>query len=451
MRTVKTKLSKKELEVVHQVASKSKLSKSVDIVEDIFGFMKDPDYMEEGEIVEGLIDDYAKGKVEWYLATKKKIRGRIEFFKRLFSHPYYNKFRQLDAEESSSILLEMLNAFVKAKKENPDDGGMPSPQRDEAMQEFESLIKYGKELFDLLDDDFFNSMMQNNPSMGDNAPDEDDTPEETKDKVKAMIAAMARELKIYDLSKKLEFTIRTSPKGKWNEVLYPDNGMDVCRMKGIRDITRLLPSQFAMDDDLFLKKLLNKELLKKKYTQRQEKRQILYMIVDNSGSMDDKASNTFRKFEICKAVAIALMKKLIDNEDLFYFRWFSGQPQSLHKIKTKKDAIAFVPYIMYNRDGDGDTNIMYALETACQDIKSKKVDKADMMDILLITDGYAQVDVEQTNKCLGDKIDLHSVIISTCGDSNSAFTELKQVSKNFLVTSAGKDSDVISITNLFTK
>ncbi len=452
MRTVRTKLSKQEREAVTEIAKKSKLNKSVDIVEDIYGFMKEPDFMEEGDIVEGLIDDFAKGKFEYYLAMKKKVKGRVEFFNRMFHHPYYSKFRQMKPEESSLILLDILNAFVKAKKEEADDGGngMPSPEHDEAMKEFESLIKYGKELFDLLDDDFFQKAMQQ--AMGkDDTPNSKDDPDEMKDKIKGMISRMAKELAIYDLSKKLEFTIRTSPKGKWNEVQHPDKGMDVGRIKHAREITKLLPSQFAMDDDLFIKKLLGKELLKKKYMQRQEKKQVLYMIVDNSGSMDDRTSNVFTKFDVCRAIAVALMKKLIDKEDLFYFRWFSGYPEKLNRIKTKKDAVDFVPYILYNRDGDGGTNIMEAINQACDDIKQKKVDQADMMDILLITDGLAHIEVEKVNKLLGQKIDLHSVIISTMNAGDYNLSPLKQISKNFLLTDAKKDSDVVKITNLFTR
>ena len=75
------------------------------------------------------------------------------------------------------------------------------------------------------------------------------------------------------------------------------------------------------------------------------------------------------------------------------------------------------------------------------------------MDILLITDGLADIDVEKVNKLLDNKIDLHTVIISTMKkeDNPEGFSELKQVSKNFMLTSAKKDSDVVAITNLFSK
>lgn len=448
MRTIVTKFNKEEQELIVEMAEKSKLKDHTDIVEDIYGFMKDPQMIDPGEITDELIDDFVKGKFEYYIPMKKKIQGRIDFFERILTHPYYEKFKDMNAEDGASVLLEMLNAFYKEKKKE-EGGGGNKEEKDEAMKEFEGIIKYGRELFDLLDDEWFQSMMQSQNLGGGSGSGKDDMPQQ----VKGIVEKMGKELLIYELSKKLEFTIRMSKKGKFNEVPYPDSGMDVDRIKKTRDITKLLPSQFAMDDELFLKKLLSKELLKKKFMQRQEKRQVLYMLVDSSGSMGEQVVSGLTKVDVCKAVAIALMKKMISNEDLFYFRWFTDKVDTLHIIETKEQAKKFLIDLVFGKGADGGTRIQLAIDTAATDIKKKLHKKMDLADILLVSDGDDNaVDVEHSNKML-EGIDMHTIMITQYkyDKKNTQHSNLVQMSKNLLMTVCNKGTDVVEIANIFSR
>lgn len=448
MKVVMTLLTKEEEMKIGDIATKSKLAKQIDIVSDIMSFMKEPNVIAEGDITEDLIKDFVKGKFEYYVPAKQKIRGRIEFFNRILHHSYYPKFKSIDPIEGASILLEMLNAFYKEKKQQEEQGGSPAPNnKDEAMKEFEDIIKYGRELFDLLDDEWFQKMLEQ--KMGGFSGY---SPKDLPRKVSEMVQNMAKELAIYELSKRLEFTIRMSKKGKFNEVMFPDDGLDVDRIKKIRDITKLLPTQYALDDDVFLKKLVSKELLKKKYMQRQEKRQILYMIVDSSGSMDDEVIKGLRKIDVCKAVTIALMKKIIDNEDLFYFRWFTDRMGQLYKIATKQGALKFLPELVYGRGADGGTDIQKAIFTASDDIHKRVGAKMDLADVLLVSDGCATVVVDECNKMLGG-VDMHTVMITSnkLDKKNTYQSNLIQISKNFLMTKCDDVTDVVEICNIMDK
>lgn len=449
MRVVNTPLSKDKLKLVKEVAEKSKLKDHVDIVEDIYSFMEKPQIIDANDIREDLIKDFAQGKFEYYLPAKRKIQGRIDFFNRILNHPYYAKFKTLDTNTSSQVLLDMLNAFYKAKqKQEKQSGG--TEKKDEAMKEFEDIIKYGRELFDLLDDEWFQQLMQQQQAGGEGG--KEGNPKDGEKTVKKIVEQMAHELLIYELSKKLEFTIRVSKKGKFNEVHYPDNGLDVNRIEKIRDITKLLPAQLALDDDVFLKKLVSKELLKKKYLQRQEKRQVLYMLVDSSGSMSSNVTPNLTNIDVCKAVAIALMKKMIDNEDMFFFRWFTDRVDELHTITTKKEALAFLPKLVYGRGADGGTRIQNAISVAVNDINKKIGKKIDEADILLVSDGEDTVDIPETNKMLG-KIDMHTVLITPqkYNRTNPIHNNMVQISKNLLVTACKEGSDIVDIANVFSK
>jgi len=449
MRTIVTPLSKEEKKAIKEMAANSKLSDRVDIVEDIYGFMKQPEMIEEADITEELIDEFVNGKFEYYIPMKQKVKGRIDFFNRIMNHSYYGKFRDLNPDEGACILLDMLNAFYKEKKEQEKDGGGKG-SHDEAMREFEDIIRYGRELFDLLDDPWFRKLMEQ-PESGCGSG-QDKKPDQLPQMVKNMVAGMGNVIHMYELSKRLEFTIRASKKGKWNEVPFPDNGMDISRMKKIRDITQLLPSQLALDDDVFLKKLLSKELLKKKYMQRQEKRQILYMIVDSSGSMSDNVLKNMMKIDVCKSVTIALMKKMIENEDFFYFRWFTTGVSPLHKIKTKEEAMDFLPKLVYGQNADGGTNIQNAIRVATEDLKSKQLEHWDLADILLVSDGIAVVNVEECNKML-EGIDMHTIMITheKLDKNNEFHSNMIQMSKNFMMTNCYDETDVVEIANIFTK
>lgn len=457
MRTVLTQLTDAEKGAVQQIAKDSKLKGREDIVEDIYGFLKDPKFYDDYDITEQLIKEFAHGKFEWYLPTKSKVKGRIEFFDRLLHHSFYPKFKMLNNDEATATLMNMLNAFYK-KEEDKQPGGSGKKEEDPEEKEFEDIIKYGIKLFDLLDDDCFKQVIQQHYE-NEGKDYNKASPEEI---VNTVINELPRETIIYELSQRLEFTIRTSKTGKYNDVIFPDNGLDISRITQIRDLPKVLPTQLALDDDTFWKKLANKELLKKRYMQRQEKRQILYILLDRSGSMGDYSlevnkggySYTLTKLEVCKAITIAIMKKMIAGEDYFYFRWFEDSPHNLKKVCNKEDAAKFVREIMFQHSTGG-TDIMLALQTAANDINVAKAnptgDKIDQSDIVLISDGYSNIDVEKGSRMLNG-IDLHSIIVAAKnGRDKEGISRLRQLSKNFLCSKMTEGTEVIEVTNLFTK
>lgn len=453
MRTVKTTLTKEEKVNLSGVIKESKLVGQDDVAEDIYGFFKNPEIISEADLTDDLIHEFCKGKFEYYLPAKKKIQGRIEFFSRIINHPYYDKFKNLPPNQSALTLLNMLNAFKKAKEE-PDGGDDKKEEQSELEREFESIIKYGMELFDLLDDPYFKRMMEYKgiSTKVEKAGD-------LQKQAEQVSSIMGHELAIYDLSQKLQFTIRLSKTGKYEESHFPDNGLDVARIRHIPDMIRALPTQLALDDDVFLKKLVSKELLMRKYMARKEKRQILYVLVDKSGSMGadlyQVRNQNLTRMDVSKAVCIALMKKLIENEDYFCLRWFDDGVYDTIKVKTENEAINATPKIIYGTSSGGGTNIMYALEVAVKDMKSAEFRNMDMSDILLISDGDATVDHIKVNKMMDNKINLHTAFINEYDFSRQLkagkthpYSSLIMSCKNFLQARVKEGADVLAITNL---
>jgi uncharacterized protein with von Willebrand factor type A (vWA) domain len=149
------------------------------------------------------------------------------------------------------------------------------------------------------------------------------------------------------------------------------------------------------------------------------------------------------------------MKKMISNEDQFFFRWFTDGVSDLHIIKTKEQAMQFLIELVYGQRADGGTNIQNALEVASKDIKAKAKkghEKIELADVLLVSDGLADVNVEACNKTL-DKIDMHTVLItkSKYNKNDEYQSKLVQISKNFLMTKCDDDTDAIEIANIFSK
>ena len=135
-------------------------------------------------------------------------------------------------------------------------------------------------------------------------------------------------------------------------------------------------------------------------------------------------------------IAIAYVKKAIEEGSYYFFRYFDTQAFDLHKVTTEKEAIDAIHYLMNNHHSGGGTDIDMAIRTAMDDINNPKMfkqeagDKNDALydkaDILVITDG--EDDVEVTREQLeAKKIVLHSFLLE---DSNP---KLEKISTTYKV------------------
>jgi uncharacterized protein with von Willebrand factor type A (vWA) domain len=224
-----------------------------------------------------------------------------------------------------------------------------------------------------------------------------------------------RELDIFYLARMKEITERYRREEALNSVPFPEDEMTIKNIENPHEVLKLLPAQFALDDDVFTQKLVKKELLVRDYQSRKLKKQALYLLIDVSGSMDGN-TNTYA----C-GVALALVRQAIEEGSVYFLRFFDDRPHELHTITTEKDAKEMCDILLHQPFSGGGTSIQNALYTAINDIVTYK-DKFEKAEIMVISDGEDQVRMKKED--LKD-VKIHSTII------NGENPDLKELSESY--------------------
>lgn len=143
----------------------------------------------------------------------------------------------------------------------------------------------------------------------------------------------------------------------------------------------------------FKAKFLNKELIINTPVQRSEKKQILIVLLDNSGSMDDTSKQIW-----VNAFLIDRFRYVIKGEAEVYFSYFVSGTETLkfHHIKNAKDVEKFWD-MFSNYPGGGATDIGRIVNYVADQVKRGKLHnlKVDLSkqkpEILIINDGQDRV------------------------------------------------------------
>lgn len=244
--------------------------------------------------------------------------------------------------------------------------------------------------------------------------------------------------KVLDVARKFDITEQYVREEEVKDVNYPEKDWRITNMKNLSDFPAILPYQFLYPNEIFDKMLIDKDLKVKQYQSRRKKKQILYLLIDVSGSMSGARQM------VATAIAIAYIKKAISEKSIYFFRYFDTRPFELHKVTNEQEASKEINYLLGNPHSGGGTNINNALETAIHDINDPKIFKQieedagmgeragfdeevlyERADILIITDGEDQVSV--TARTLEEKkVVLHSFLLEGNNDTLPAISKTCQ-------------------------
>jgi len=210
-----------------------------------------------------------------------------------------------------------------------------------------------------------------------------------------------RELEIFYVARKKEVTERYRRDEVLESVPYPEDEMTVKNLDNPVDILKLVPTQYAYDDDIFMQKLIKKELLIRDYQARRLKRQALYLLIDVSGSMSG-----MKNVYAC-GVALAFVRQAITEGSTYFLRFFDDSPHELHKVTSKEDAEKMSDVLIKQPFSGGGTSIQSAISQAVNDI-TKSPEDFEKAEIMVISDGEDNVSLDK-----GDLKDVkvHSTII----------------------------------------
>jgi len=246
--------------------------------------------------------------------------------------------------------------------------------------------------------------------------------------------------RILDVARKVGATEQYAREENLSDVNYPEKDWRVTNMKTMSDLPEVLLYQFLYPEAVFDKMLMDKDLKIKQYESRRKKKQVLYLLIDGSGSMDRR-----KQITAC-GIAIAYIRKAIQEGSIYFFRFFDNSVFDLHTVTSETEAVEAIDYLLNNPQSNGGTCIDTALQKAVQDINDPKLFKQDpdddsdlyeRADILVITDG--EDDVRTTKEFLEEnKVVLHSFLLYQQNKN------LEEISKTYQYLSTKQMSSLIN-------
>jgi len=275
--------------------------------------------------------------------------------------------------------------------------------------------------------------------------------------VESMISCLtSAKLDIYDLAKNLEMELNSKKKGKMKPVDEMEHDSKKENIRSEAEISKVLPSQHGLPEEVFDKKAHDKSLEKKRHLKPDEKKQLLYLLIDNSISMKaqlrDNKTSALTRGALASVFSIALIRRVVADKGIVYVRFFAGTPSSLRVADTKErqeNLLKSISNADYNGSG---TNLGAALKAACEDIrKGKSHVNIAKSEILLITDCDDSLNPTTLDAARGtgdNKIPLHVLDVSgvsrQCG---SASAVLKTVADKYFKINKG-ETDVSKMVDL---
>jgi len=202
-----------------------------------------------------------------------------------------------------------------------------------------------------------------------------------------------------------------------------NNDITLDRIHSMSDVAHLLPREHLIyTEDIFLKKLANRELIRIDYEGsvggavsadrflrsvqvELERSQKIYLLFDNSTSMNGER---FKKLFMAKAVAIEYLRRVSRERPQIYFRTFHSEIGDLVKAATQEEIHDLIQYISQLNTGGGRiTYIGDAVVQAIADINSDP--ELEEAEILVMTDGFGPIPKDLKQQLGGIK--LHVLLI----------------------------------------
>lgn len=232
-------------------------------------------------------------------------------------------------------------------------------------------------------------------------------------------AALAKALPglIRDLCKKQNYAIfqlaqgfnaALGEKAKQKEDSLHGVDREIRKFKNMSDISGVKAKDLALPTEVLSAKIGSKSLLVEKPQQeKKDEDQLVYVLADQSGSMQSGAREPFMK-----ATLIALAKNAVDKGIPFAYRFFTGNPGNLEYV-TKSNWIQFVKTV-FSREMDGGTSLHRALSVAAEDVA--RVPGLEKAELVLITDGTEPASKQELDARV--KVKRHAVLIDKSIKSN---------------------------------
>lgn len=197
-------------------------------------------------------------------------------------------------------------------------------------------------------------------------------------------------------------------------------------MKELSEMDKMNPIEFVYPTKYRNLRMVTGEAQVRERCHREEKKMLLYIICDYSGSMSE--DNRFWK---AGGVLMNRLKAVIEGDAELFFAFFDDELSSEYKAETKEDAVKLMGEIQEQNFSGGSTSIASCVKTAIKRI-NKKLEKNSSLtkpELILVTDGDDGT-TSLKSEHLGD-IRLHTFIV---GGNNQHIIDLANKSGGVGIT-----------------
>lgn len=194
-------------------------------------------------------------------------------------------------------------------------------------------------------------------------------------------------------------------------VNYPTRDMEPERMAGPEDLANILPEQYILSDDQFYADLATNNLRKLKAYETRTFKKAAYLLIDSSGSMDERMSNGVKRHIWARGITVNLLAQAVEGQAKYWLRTFDSRPHQLQMANDKNSAFRLMDEMTTEAFSGGGTSIQSALAQATDDL-SNHAGRFDTTDVVLITDGEDnQLNSEFLHMLRSSGIQLHVLLL----------------------------------------
>jgi Mg-chelatase subunit ChlD len=199
------------------------------------------------------------------------------------------------------------------------------------------------------------------------------------------------------------------------------HGEDVRRrqMRDPQELPRIDKHQWALLErapQLFWQRVMSREMCVREKVTRTDKKQLLYLLIDCSGSMD---SDGGKRIGAACGVLMNRLRAVIEGKAELYYRFFDGAVHPERHVRTKEEAIKAMQDVLSCNFSGGSTDINKAIRTGQDRIEViAKEGKLYRPHLVVVTDGGDTISLRANNLI---NTTLHAVL---CMCTNSDLTKL---------------------------
>ena len=215
--------------------------------------------------------------------------------------------------------------------------------------------------------------------------------------------------------------------GKTNKKSPDIEGDDVHKrpIKGFSEYAKLPKKMHVLPKTYGLYKVSQKSVYVKERVSREDKKQLIYMLIDSSYSMIYKQSEK-RQYK-AGGVLMNRLKSVLKEQCELYFRFFDSRVFEEHHVKTPTEARGAMNKFGQKAYNGTSTDIVGAIRKSIERIeeltKSGKMDTKP--ELVVVTDGDDDCSILNANELRAVNIKLHVFIVGSKGNEH-----LKTIARN---------------------